>query len=129
MPPHDGDNFEVREVFYKDCQGNLQMQPVPIPNVEILTPAYTPEEIHDYLPPLENTDQSIVISGKLAEHIIEIILKDQRRGRKRRRDLIRKKERYRRARLKYGDLDRKTRLAELMVEVAEQRLQRWKEGL
>lgn len=129
MPPHEGDSFEVREVFYKDRQGNLQMQPVPIPNVEVLTPSYTPEEIHDYLPPLENTDQSFVISGKLAEHIIKIIFKDQRRGRKRRRDLIRKKERYRRARLKYGDLDRKTRLAELMVEVAEQRLQRWREGL
>ena len=128
MPPHDEDGYEVREVFYKDRNGNLQMQTVPIPNVKVLTPSYTPEEIHDCLPSLDECE-SYEITGKLAKRILAIIFGDIQRGRKRKRDLIRKKERYRRARLKYGDLDRKTELARLMVVVAEQRLQRWKEGL
>ena len=69
------------------------------------------------------------INRKLAKNIIKIIFGYEKKGRKRKRDLIRRKERYRRARLKFGDMDRKTRLAELMVEVAEERLQRWNEGL
>ena len=83
---------------------------------------------HDYLPSLDES-QSFEITGKLAKNIIKIILGYEKKGRKRKRDLIRRKERYRRARLKFGDLDRRTRLAELMVEVAEERLQRWNEGL
>ena len=125
MPPFDenGNMIGMDDFHVVDADGN----PVHLSAATILMCA--PDVEREYLPPLENTEQSFWITGKLAKNIIKIILGYEKKGRKRKRDLIRRKEQYRRARLKYGDQDKKTELARLMVEVAEQRLQRWKEGL
>jgi hypothetical protein len=124
MPPHDenGNMIGLDDFQVIDADGN----PVHLSAATILMCA--PDVKHDYLPPLDWTE-SYEITGKLAKHILATVFGDIQRGRKRKRDLIRKKKRYRRARLKYGDMDKKTELARLMVEVAVQRLQRWKEGL
>ena len=124
MPPHDenGNMIGLDDFQVIDADGN----PVHLSAATILMCA--PDVEHDYLPPLDWTE-SYEITCKQAKHILAIVFGNIQRGRKRKRDLIRKKKRYRRARLKYGDLDRKTELARLMVEVAVQRLQRWKEGL
>lgn len=124
MPPFDenGNMIGMDDFHVVDADGN----PVHLSAATIVMCALAVER--DYLPPLENTELSFWITGKLAKNII-ILGYDEKKGRKRKRDLIRRKEQYRRARLKYGDQDKKTELARLMVEVAEQRLQRWKEGL
>ena len=103
--------------------GDLVPIPEKIPEVKTLS-----ADEHDYLPPLEiPPNQVFYITGKTAKRMIQMVFRDMNHGKRLLRDVIRKKERFRRAVLKYGVTDRKAQLALLLHVAAELRLTIWRE--
>lgn len=110
------------QMYIKDQDGDLVPIPEKIPEVKTLS-----ADEHDYLPPLEiPPDQVFYITGKTAKRMIQMVFRDMNHGKRLLRDVIRKKERFRRAVLKYGVTDNKAQLALLLYSVAIQRLTIWK---
>lgn len=110
-------------LYMKNQDGELVPIPEKIPEVKTLS-----ADEHDYLPPLEiPPDQVFYITGKTAKRMIQMVLRDMNHGKRLLRDVIRKKERFRRAVLKYCVTDNKAQLALLLYSVAIQRLQIWRE--
>lgn len=121
MPPDMEDCKGFREVFIKDQDGELQKILLPIPEAH-----FPDQEIeHDYLPALCDAP-SFVITGKTAKRLILMIQRDINHGKRLYRNAIRKREQYRRASLKYGDLDKRTQLAMMLYQVAVERIKLWR---
>ena len=64
--------------------------------------------------------------NQTAKRLILMIQRDINHGKRLYRNARRKRERYRRASLKYGDLDKRTQLAMMLYQVAVERIKLWR---
>ncbi len=126
MPTKEGEELLNGMMYIKDSDGQI----VPIPrSVEKIEPGQLFIEGDDqpeFIIPPEYQGRSFTITGKTADRIIRMILHDLDVLEKRKRSMLRKKEQYRRACLKYPSGHRKRELAYLLWQVAIERYLIWK---
>lgn len=126
MPTKEGEELLNGPMYIKDSDGQI----VPIPRgggrIESGQLYIEGDDQPEFIIPPECADRSFTITGKTAEKIIRMILHDLDVLEKRKRSMLRKKEQYRRACLKYPEGHRKRELAYLLWQVAIERYALWK---
>jgi len=125
MPTKDGEELLNGAMYIMDQDGEI----IPIPReIPEITETEDPEEMVDQaiaagrIIPMEFS-----FTAKADRAFMRKIRKEVNRRRHLIRAVCRKKERFRRAALKYGTMDKKAQLALLLYMVAVQRLVIWKE--
>ena len=109
-------------MYVKDQDGNLIPIPRPIPEVRSLEA----QEEHDHLPSFEDQSFGFTITGKMAKRLIRMITRDLDKGRRKKRTLIRKREDYRRACIKYPPGSKRWQLSLARFQKAYDEYHKWR---
>lgn len=125
MPPKDGDQYNDLPMYIVDQDGTVQEIPRPLPEIKSGELYIEGDDQPEFILPPK--PQKFSFTAKSDREFFPEIRKEMNHRKRLIRNIARKKERFRKAVLKYGVTDRKAQLAFLLYEVAVLRLTIWRE--